>query len=82
MKTNHPRGFVAKKLRYQGFWGGGAVCQIADKIIGASIGHDFTDGNRGMAKAKRGAKKFIRSRVRHHDNAATQRLVSTDTDAD
>ncbi len=42
----------------------------------ASIPNDFTDGHRGMARAVRGAKKFVRTRIRYHDNAETQRLAN------
>lgn len=48
---------------------------LSDRIIGAGIGNDFTDGHRGMAKAVRGAKKFVRSRLRFHENAATTRAA-------
>ena len=43
--------------------------------VGASIGNDFAKGHRGMAKAVAGAKKFVRTRIRFHENAATRRLV-------
>lgn len=48
---------------------------IADRDISASIGNDFTNGRRGMAKAVRGAKKFVRTRIRFHENAATKKLM-------
>lgn len=38
-----------------------------DKVVGAGIGNDFTDGHRGMARAVRGAKKYVNSRVRFHE---------------
>lgn len=56
--------------------GWGRKCQLADKSIGAGIGNDFTNGHRGMAKAVAGAKKFVRSRVRFHENVATKKLIS------
>lgn len=34
------------------------------------IGNDFTNGNRGMARAVKGAKKFINSRRRFHERMA------------
>lgn len=37
------------------------------RIIANSIGNDFTDGHRGMARAVKGAKKFVRSRTRFHN---------------
>lgn len=56
----------------------GRKCQkslLADRSIGASIGNDFTNGHRGMARAIKGAKKYVRTRTRFHENAATQRLM-------
>lgn len=76
MKTNHRRGFVAKTHRDQGGFNTSAKSLLADKTFFAYITHSFTDGNRGMAKAKRGAKKFVRSRVRHHDKAALKAMKS------
>ena len=35
-----------------------------EHVSSKSIGNDFTDGHRGMARAVKGAKKFVRSRVR------------------
>jgi hypothetical protein len=59
--------------------GWGAQGAISGVRVGASIGNDFAKGHRGMAKAVRGAKKFVRTRIRHHENAATRRLaVETD----
>jgi hypothetical protein len=55
--------------------GWGTKSTLAGKQIGASIGNDFTNGHRGMAKAVKGAKKFVRTRVRFHENAATKKLA-------
>ncbi|MEM7215324.1 MAG: hypothetical protein AAF423_07250 [Pseudomonadota bacterium] len=74
MKTNHQRGFVAKPHRFQGGFSTSARSLLADKSFFAGIGFCFTDGNRGMAKAKRGAKKFVRSRIRYHDKAALKEM--------
>lgn len=60
--------------------GWGNVDTFSDKVIGAAIGNDFTDGHRGMAKAVRGAKKFVRSRTRFHANAKTKQLASMEQD--
>lgn len=48
---------------------------LADMVVtaGAST-HDQTDGKHGVAKNIRGAKKFVRSRVRFHENAKTRVL--------
>jgi hypothetical protein len=48
--------------------------EFADVSIGAAIGNDFSNGHRGMAHSVKGAKKFVRTRIRFHENAATQKL--------
>lgn len=48
--------------------------KFSDKIIGASVGASFSKGNRGMAKDVRGAKKFIRSRVRFHEQQKLNKI--------
>ncbi len=77
MKINHRRGFVAKNHTNSGGFSTGLTEPVSGKKIGARIGYEFTDGNRGMAKAKRGAKKFVRSRARFHANAGTKKLAET-----
>lgn len=76
MKTNHRRGFVARGHRDQAMYGTSGNAPLAGKRFGAGIGNDFVKGNRGMAKDKKGAKKFVRSRIRFHENAATKRATS------
>lgn len=49
--------------------------KLADSIVVANIGNDFTNGRRGMARSVRGAKKFVRTRIRFKENAQTQRLA-------
>ncbi len=49
--------------------------EFADVNIGASIGNDFCDGHRGMARAVKGAKKFVRTRIRFHENAVTKKMA-------
>jgi hypothetical protein len=52
--------------------------KIGDTIIqvGAMANLDeTTNGKRGVAKRLRGAKKFVRSRIRAKANEATKRLV-------
>lgn len=51
----------------------GRKSELADRTVGASIGNDFTDGHRGMARAVKGAKKFVRTRIRFHENAAARK---------
>lgn len=53
----------------------GRKSKIADKSIGAGISNDFTNGHRGMAKSVKGAKKFVNSRIRFHENAATKKMI-------
>lgn len=55
--------------------GWGRKTLLGDCTIWAFIGNDFCKGHRGMAKAVKGAKKFVRSRVRFHEKAATKRIV-------
>jgi hypothetical protein len=56
--------------------GWGRKSEFADKAVGAGIGNDFTNGHRGMARAVRGAKKFVRSRIRFHDKVAVHKLIA------
>lgn len=51
---------------------------FSDVCYSASIGNDFTNGHRGMAKSVKGAKKFVNSRIRHHDKMALHNLMSDD----
>lgn len=53
--------------------------EFADVSISATIGNDFSNGHRGMAHAVKGAKKFVRTRIRFHENAATKKML-VDTD--
>lgn len=48
---------------------------FADVFIGASIGNDFSNGHRGMAKAVKGAKKFVRTRIRFHEKAKVNQML-------
>jgi hypothetical protein len=51
---------------------------FSDRSFSASIGNDFTEGHRGMARAAKGAKKFINSRRRFHERMGLRRLGSSD----
>jgi hypothetical protein len=73
-RNGKPWGFLDKSLHG---WGRKSV--LADRTIGAGIGNDFSDGARGMAHAVKGAKKFVRSRLRFHENAVTRRLAQEAT---
>ena len=54
--------------------------KFADVIVGASIGNDFANGHRGMARAVAGAKKFIRRRIRFHEKAKLNQMILVDID--
>ena len=71
MKTNHQRGFKARYRQYGGSPMGstGRISRLADKSVGASWGGDNSNGHRGIAEAKAGAKKFVRSRIRFAEKA-------------
>ena len=55
--------------------GWGRTSTLADRSVGAYIGNDFSNGHRGMAKAVSGAKKYVRTRIRFHENAAARRMA-------
>jgi hypothetical protein len=80
MKTNHRRGFKANTPRNKGGTRFRQEAPLSGVSVNAVTALEFSHGNRGMAKAVRGAKKFVNSRVRHHENAATRRLAGADTD--
>jgi hypothetical protein len=81
MKTNHGRGFVDKPQRRKGGQSFHKTGVVSDVSVSAMAEFDPLNGHRGMAKSVRGAKKFVNSRFRHHENAATQRLAK-DPDED
>ena len=69
LTPNVHRAFPDKSMQGWGDYG-----ELSGVRIGASIGNDFSNGNRGMAKAARGAKKYVRSRIRFHENQAARAL--------
>lgn len=83
MKTNHNRGFKDDKApravysRYIVF-GQCVSLPLSDRSVSAhATCGDHTNGKRGIARDRRGAKKYINSRSRFHENAALKRLVQT-----
>lgn len=76
MKTNHQRSFRAATHRKKPGAAFHKTSVLSDVSISAMADFDFSNGNRGMAKSVRGAKKFVNSRFRHHENAATRRLAA------
>jgi hypothetical protein len=82
MKTNHQRGFKEDRdpnvvfNRYTVF-GETVTLGLSDRSVSAHVTcGDHTNGKRGIAKDRRGAKKFLNSRSRFHENAALRRIVS------
>lgn len=81
MKTNHQRGFRARRspgnvfAKYFAF-SATRKNPLSDTAVGAlATSGDHTNGKRGIAKDRKGAKKFINSRSRFHENEATRRLA-------
>ena len=84
MRTNHQRGFVEKVTRYVGPSRNGdsgpgtkvfsAKSVLADmNVVAVACTHH--GGKHGIARDIRGAKKFVRSRVRFHENSRTRELA-------
>lgn len=82
MKTNHRRGFTQNEQRRKGGQSFSKTGVVSDVSISAHADFDFTNGNRGMAKSVRGAKKYVNSRFRHHENASTRELAREPTGED
>lgn len=89
MKTNHKRKFKDNKDPRMVYNNGYIVfAQVVTlPLSGRSVAAgttcgDHTNGKRGIAKDRRGAKKFIRSRSRFHENAAVKRMVKQAVDID
>ena len=77
--ANASRNCVPAKISNTPRYKGGTVFHKEGELSGVSIDAradwDFSNGNRGMAKSVRGAKKYVNSRFRFHENAATRRLA-------
>jgi hypothetical protein len=76
-KTNHSRQYKAptpERLRVKyGSMGAHATGLLSDHGVGAKYFGFGSD--RQNRRGKAGAKKFVRSRLRFHENQATQRLA-------
>jgi hypothetical protein len=55
--------------------GAKAVSKMADVSFSAHCGFNHHHGHKGRAKALRGAKKYVRTRIRFHENAKTKKLI-------
>lgn len=75
MKTNHGRGFKAETHPRKGGTRFQKKGVLSDAAPVAMSDFDSSNGNRGMAKQVRGAKKYVNSRFRFHENAATKKLA-------
>lgn len=81
MKTNHQRGFKDRRdsrAVFANYFAGGSSnhLPLSDRIVAAYANcGDHTDGKRGIARDVAGAKKYVRSRTRFHENAATRKLA-------
>lgn len=81
MKTNHQRNF--KETRdpravYQRYYAGGNVrlLELSDREVWAcATCGDHANGKRGIARDKRGAKKYVSSRARFHERQALKRML-------
>jgi hypothetical protein len=65
MKTNHKRGFRAEtphRPRYEQL---SVRSPTGESFTAKTIGGDYSGSHVGEARQKRGAKKFLRSRVRN-----------------
>ncbi len=80
MKTKHPRRVRDQKdsERYAGSPMGVAsrYSPLADRTVTAHWGGDNSNGHRGIAKARRGAKKYINSRIRFREKAALRQWAA------
>jgi len=85
MKTNHQRDFVESRksrritLRRLQSKGTMKLVEIGhSKLMGAkSSGYDHANGHRGTARAKAGAKKFCRTRLRFNENHNLRKVIAT-----
>lgn len=83
MKTNHQRGFKdtrGPRAVYRRYYVGGGestLLPLSDRRVASKpvTCGDHTNAKRGIAKDRRGAKKYVRSRTRFHENAAVRKLT-------
>jgi len=82
LKTNHQRGFRDKRHSravFEKYYAGGSsnYAPLSGRLISAcATTGDHANGKRGIARDVRGAKKYVRSRTRFHENAATKKLAA------
>jgi hypothetical protein len=84
MKTNHRRNFKDTIDRSRNAFESKLYAtrptvhlKLSDRIVARTAALVVTTrGKVGLAHSKAGAKKFVRSRARFHENAATKKLAS------
>lgn len=72
---NHRRPHKRRQHRDKSMSNYHRMSEFSDVSVDAGIPNDFTDGHRGMARAVKGAKKFVRSRVRFHDKQRLAEII-------
>lgn len=83
MKTNHQRRFKdtrAPRAVFAAYFVFGETRLLPISGLSVSAGvtcGDHTNGKRGIAKDRRGAKKYLNSRTRFHEDQALRQLVAT-----
>lgn len=86
MKTNHQRNFCDQRSSRAVFesyvvFSDSRRLELSDKVVSASAtSGDHTNGKRGIARDRKGAKKFLNSRQRFHENAALKKLVEANSE--
>jgi hypothetical protein len=80
MKTNHRRGYKAPSHTDNAMWHESRKDPLSETTVFAGISNDFSNGRRGEAKAKRGAKKFLNSRIRARQKAAVRKVASQENE--
>jgi hypothetical protein len=79
-KTNHQRGFKANRF-HNGQQSGGFITfngRGETVVSGRAVGACSTlasENSRSVARDRAGAKKYVRSRTRFHEDAALKKLV-------
>ncbi|WP_439815515.1 hypothetical protein [Zavarzinia sp. CC-PAN008] len=82
MKTNHQRGFkaVPDKVSYSRVGDTRRASSFADVSVQAK--HTGAESEREKRRGAKGAKKFVNSRIRFHENAALKQAVAASSSED
>ncbi len=74
MKTNYQRGYRANHVSLRGAMLDRSR-RLTEHTVYVHVGNDFTNGHRGEARAKRGAKKHLRTQERHDGKASVREAL-------